>query len=70
MNFSLREKKWSLVSLAVFLFILAAFFSAELDPMLYIINGIKRGFPGIIIQLIFIPGLIYSIVTKTNINLD
>lgn len=56
--------------LAVFLFILAALFSVEIDPMLYIINGIKKGFPGIIIQLILIPSLIYGIVRNTNINLD
>lgn len=56
--------------LALFLFILAAFFSVELDPMLYIINGVKKGFPGIIIQLIIIPGLVYGIVTNTNINLE
>lgn len=51
-------------------FILVAFFAIKLDPMIYIIEGVSIGLPGIIIQLILIPTLIHSIVSYTTIDLD
>ena len=54
----------------VVIFVLAAFFAIKMDPMTFIIGGITTGIPGIIIQLIIIPTLIYSIVKYTTIDLD
>lgn len=54
----------------VVVFVLAAFFAIQIDPMAFIIGGITTGIPGIIIQLILIPTLIYSIVKYTTIDLD
>lgn len=51
-------------------FILAAFFGIQMDPMTFIIGGVTTGIPGIIIQLVLIPSLIYSIVRYTTIDLD
>lgn len=54
----------------VVVFVLAAFFAIEMDPMIFIIGGVTTGLPGIIIQLVLIPTLIYSIVRYTTIDLD
>lgn len=54
----------------VTIFILAAFFAVKLDPMTFIIGGVTTGLPGIIIQLVLIPTLIYAIVRYTTIDLD
>ncbi len=54
----------------VVVFILAAFFAIKMDPMLFIIGGITTGLPGIIIQLVLVPTLIYSIVKYTTIDFD
>ncbi|WP_313756097.1 ECF transporter S component [Tissierella sp.] len=51
-------------------FILAAFFEVKMDPMTFIIGGVITAIPGIIIQLILVPSLIYSIVKYTTIDLD
>lgn len=51
-------------------FILAAFFGIQMDPMVFIIDGVTVGLPGIIIQLILIPSIIQGIVKYTTINLD
>lgn len=51
-------------------FILATFFVMEMDPMIFIIGAVTKGIPGIVIQLVLIPSLIYSIVKYTTINLD
>lgn len=56
-------------------FLLAIFFSGDLapaflDPIAFIITGAATGLPGIIIQLILIPTLIYSIMRYTTIDLD
>ena len=51
-------------------FILAAFFSVQLDPMVFIIGAVSAGIPGIIIQLLLIPSLLHGIVRYTTINLD
>lgn len=54
----------------VVVFVLAAFFAIQMDPMVFIIGGITTGLPGIIIQLVLVPTLIYSIVRYTTIDLD
>lgn len=54
----------------VVVFVLAAFFAIQMDPMAFIIGGITTGLPGIIIQLVLVPTLIYSIVRYTTIDLD
>lgn len=51
-------------------FILAAFFAVKMDPMTFVIGGVTTGIPGIIIQLILVPSLIYSITRYTTIDLD
>lgn len=51
-------------------FILATFFSLQMEPMSFIIAGVTTGIPGIIIQIILIPSLIHSIVRYTTINID
>ncbi|HAE91967.1 ECF transporter S component [Tissierella praeacuta] len=51
-------------------FILAAFFEVKMDPMFFIIGGVTTAIPGIIIQLILVPSLVYSIVKYTTIDLD
>lgn len=51
-------------------FILATFFAMQADPMVFVIGAVSTGLPGIIIQIILIPSLIYSIVKYTTINLD
>lgn len=51
-------------------FVLAAFFALELDPMTFIIGATSTGLPGIIIQLILVPTLIHSITKYTTIDLD
>ena len=51
-------------------FILAAFFGLQMDPILFVIGGVTTGIPGIIIQIILIPSLIHGIVRYTTINLD
>lgn len=58
------------IMVGVVVFILAAFFSIQLDPMTFIIGGVTTGLPGVIIQLVLIPTLIYSIVKYTTIDLD
>ena len=51
-------------------FILATFFSAQMEPIGFIMGGVATSIPGIIIQIILIPSLIHSIVRYTTINLD
>jgi riboflavin transporter FmnP len=58
------------IMVGIVIFVLAAFFSIQLDPMTFIIGGVTTGLPGIIIQLVLIPTLIYSIVKYTTIDLD
>lgn len=58
------------IAAGVVVFILAAFFAVQMDPMTFIIGGVTTGIPGIIIQLVLIPSLIYSIVRYTTIDLD
>lgn len=50
------------------IFILSAFFTIPFDPILFVKGGVISGFPGIIIQLIIIPTLVYAIVKYTTIN--
>ncbi|WP_353093471.1 ECF transporter S component [Tissierella praeacuta] len=51
-------------------FILAAFFAYQMDPITFIIGGVTTGIPGIVIQLILIPSLVYSIMKYTTLDLD
>lgn len=59
----------------VMVFLFAIFFAgnlapAFLDPIAFIIASTTTGLPGIIIQLILIPTLIYSTMKYTTIDLD
>lgn len=46
---------------------LAAFFMAKLPgPVVFIIGGITQGIPGIIIQMVFIPAMIFAL-EKSNV---
>ena len=51
-------------------FLLATFFSVNLEPIAFIVGGIVTGLPGIVIQLVLVPSLIYGIVRYTTIDLD
>ncbi|WMM23716.1 ECF transporter S component [Tissierella sp. MB52-C2] len=57
-----------IAGLAVFL--LSIFFAVKLNPVTFVIGGITTGIPGIIIQLVLIPSLIYAIKRYTTIDLD
>lgn len=52
------------------IFILSAFFTLPLDPLLFVKGAVITGIPGIIIQIILIPSLVYAIIKYTTINLD
>ena len=52
------------------IFVLSAFFTLPLDPILFVRGAVIAGFPGIIIQIILVPSLVYAIVKYTTINLD
>ena len=54
----------------VTIFVLSAFFTLPLDPVLFVRGAVIAGFPGIIIQIILVPSLVYAIVKYTTINLD
>lgn len=54
----------------VTIFVLSAFFTLALDPILFVRGAVIAGFPGIIIQIILVPSLVYAIVKYTTINLD
>lgn len=51
-------------------FILVAFFAYQMGPITFIIGGVTTGVPGIVIQLILIPSLVYSIMKYTTLDLD
>ncbi len=52
------------------IFVLSAFFTLPLDPILFVKGAVLTGIPGIIIQIILIPSLIYAVMKYTTINLD
>lgn len=54
----------------VTIFLLVALFAVKLDPINFIILSVSAGLPGIIIQLLLVPSLIYSITRYTTIDLD
>lgn len=54
----------------IVVFILVSFLGIEMNPIMFVKGGILTGFPGIVIQLILIPSLIYGIVRYTTINFD
>ncbi|MBC8591326.1 ECF transporter S component [Wansuia hejianensis] len=51
-------------------FILVQWFGQQMDPVLFVKGGVMTGLPGIVIQLIIIPGLMYLINRYTTINFD
>lgn len=52
---------------SIAVWVLATFFMAKLpNPFLFIIGGITQGIPGIIIQIVFIPGIILAL-QKNNL---
>lgn len=51
-------------------FLLIVLFTVQMDPILFVKAGVITGLPGIIIQLILIPSLMYVINKYTTINLD
>lgn len=52
------------------IFILSAFFTIQLDPILFVKGAVIAGIPGIIVQIILVPTIVYAIVKYTTINLD
>lgn len=63
------------VMAGVVVFMLAIFFSGNLapvflDPITFIVGSATTGLPGIIIQLVLVPTLVYSIMRYTTIDLD
>lgn len=54
----------------IIVFLLIVLFTIEMDPIIFIKAGVITGLPGIIIQLILIPTLMYGINRYTTINLD
>lgn len=49
--------------------LIVALFGVQINPVLYVKGAIITGIPGLLIQLVFIPTLIYGLKTFTNINL-
>lgn len=49
-------------------FILASLFGIDLDPILYVIASVTKGFPGILIQIFLVPSLVYLVNKHTNLN--
>lgn len=52
------------------IFILSAFFTLPFEAMTFVKGAVITGIPGIIIQIILIPSLVYAIIKYTTINLD
>ncbi len=51
-------------------FVLSAFFTIPFEPLMFVKGAVITGIPGIIIQVILIPTLVYAIVKFTTINID
>lgn len=58
------------VMAGITIFVLSAFFTIPLEPVAFVKGAVITGVPGIIIQIILIPSLVYAIVKYTTINLD
>ncbi len=54
----------------VAVFLLTTFFTLPLNPISFVKGAVVTGIPGIIIQIILIPSLVYAIVKYTTINQD
>lgn len=52
------------------IFVLSAFFTLPLDPIIFVKGVVITGLPGIIIQIILIPSLVYAILKYTTIDLE
>lgn len=58
------------VMAGITIFVLSGFFTIPFEPVLFVKGAIITGIPGIIIQIILIPSLVYAITKYTTINLD
>lgn len=58
------------VMAGITVFILSTFFTLPLDSIAFVKGAVITGIPGIIIQIILIPSLVYAIVKYTTINID
>lgn len=54
----------------IIVFFLVILFTVQMDPIVFVKAAVITGLPGIIIQMILIPTLIYAINRYTTINLD
>lgn len=54
----------------IIVFLLVVLFTVQMDPIVFVKTAVITGLPGIVIQLILIPTLIYTINRYTTINLD
>lgn len=54
----------------IVVFVLVILFTVPMDPIIFVKSGVLTGLPGIVIQLIIIPTLMYVINRYTTINLD
>lgn len=54
----------------VIVFLLVILFTVQMDPIIFVKTAVLTGMPGIIIQLILVPTLIYALNKYTTINLD
>lgn len=53
----------------VTVFVLSSYFGVQMDAIMFVKGGIITGLPGMAIQLILIPSLVYAL-NKVNINAD
>lgn len=51
-------------------FMLVSLFTVQMDPIMFVKTGIITGLPGIGIQIVLIPILVYAINKYTTINID
>lgn len=51
-------------------FMLVSLFTVQMDPIMFVKTGIITGLPGIGIQIVLIPILVYTINKYTTINID
>jgi riboflavin transporter FmnP len=58
------------VMAGITIYILSMFFTLPLDPIMFVKGAVITGIPGIIIQLILLPSLVYAILKYTTINQD
>lgn len=54
----------------VIVFFLVILFTVQMDPIIFVKAAVITGLPGIVIQIVLIPTLVYAINKYTTINLD